>query len=212
MKAMILGSCRVYYPLLGMPNVIFYPGGTVHYSGQIIQAFNIMSKNIDIPKYLEKKVFKGWSKKQNKKYDISKIDKFVIEISSLKKIYFDNSKILLNIDYFEGKKNISGVNISKESKAEFFYNMDVINKIIDDRPVLFVSHNNIPNLKNRKLIIKYLLEWCGANKKNFIDPTILINKYKVKKCFEKNDYNHYSLFFRKKMKRYIGDFLKDINS
>ena len=100
----------------------------------------------------------------------------------------------------------------KESKAEFFYNMDVINKIIDDRPVLFISHNNIPNLKNRKLIIKYLLEWCGNNKKNFIDPTILINKYKVKKCFEKNDYNHYSLFFRKKMKRYIGDFLKDINS
>ena len=104
MKIMALGSCRVYCPLLGMPNVFFYPGGTVHYSGQIIQAFNIMSKNIDIPKDLEKKVFKGWSKKQNKKYDISKIDKFVIEISSLKKIYFNNSKILLNIDYVEDKK------------------------------------------------------------------------------------------------------------
>jgi hypothetical protein len=210
MKAMAIGSCRIYYPVGNLSHVKMSPLGNSHSSGQIIQLFKIMNGTISIPEYLTKMAFKGRSKtKEMERVDISKIDKFIIEVSSLKKVYFKNSKILLSLDYFENRK-ISEVITTEESDEEFFNNLDAINRIVNNKPILFVSHNNIPNLINRSKIIMNLSKWCKKNKKDFFDPTHKILQYKpVQRCFlSDNDYNHYSVMFIKKLKKYFRAFLK----
>ena len=213
MKVMVLGSCRVYDPLKNYRETVLFKGGRVHTSTQIIQAFNIMSGNLKIPQDIFKYALRGTEKKTYLIYDFLEIDFFIMEICSVKNFYFNNyNSISLGTDRWAKKDKFKEkIIIRKETNDELFYNLNKINLIINRKPCLFVSHNNIPNLENRDLLINNLSLWCEKNDKYFLDPTGLIKKYGVRKCFKpKNDCNHYSRNFRREMRRYFKTFLKEL--
>ena len=219
-----MGSCRLLKPLGGsMDKIDKYNGGYIYSSSEAIQAFKIMSGSMVVPKDLENYVFHDFGVPEKKLYNISKIEKFIIEISSIKKYIYDDflfsTSLMMRKDEFLEYDILKDIKPIKESEEEMINNFSLIKDITKNKKIIFISHNNMPCLEVRYFINKVLTEWCSRKDNNhtFYNIDAFIKKqdnpnsfFRVSKNKKyKMDYNHYSKKGLDKMARLYRSLIGD---
>jgi hypothetical protein len=185
-KTFIIGSCRVHKPFQLLSNELkiplncdnFSPDNYCHYTNEIIQYISFFYRNppefllnrncINIPPDLSCK-------------HVHNANKYIIEISSIKNI-IDSQLQYLNI--VKVKKQKLNYRTYLESFQTLVDNILVISYLLDDRPILFVSHFNPGNkIPNRQIIID-AIEIAQKYKKNikFLNPTKFVEKLTPEKA------------------------------
>jgi hypothetical protein len=223
-KIYLMGSCRLLKPLRGsMDKMDKYNGGYIYSSSEVIQAFKIMSGSMVVSKDLENYVFYDYGVPEKKLYNISKIEKFIIEISSIKKYIYDDfllsASLMMRKDDFSEYDILKDIRPIKESEEEMINNFSLIKDITKNKKIIFISHNNMPCLEVRYFINKVLIEWCSRKDNNhtFYNIDTFIKKENNPNSFFRcpkdqkyeMDYNHYSKKGRKKIAKLYGSLMGD---
>jgi len=194
MKILTIGSCRVKNPTrvyrrckdTSMELYMILPH--LHTLEQIIQAIEILKGIRPNHKDIINKRSGNLECIKTKKITIpiNKIDKYIIEISGVTNYLCEHGYYLSPFPKFykhtKYKKVYSDNYVAKLKK---------IHKLLDNKPILFVSNHNIYNKPSRTKMIQTLDEYCHNNlNTEFLNPTILMDKQNIKKYLL--NMNHYS--------------------
>lgn len=130
---------------------------------------------------------------KNIKDNFNNIDKFFIEISSIKSYLYKNNSVFVEHiasknPYISDYKSL----MYKQDENEIINDLEKIIELLGSKKIVFVSHFNISGIKNR-LIIKKSLEFvCKKYDIPLILPYEHLNIAKNKYLLQ-NDLLHYSL-------------------
>lgn len=204
MNILTIGSCRVNEPL---KDFYLYPGGHVHTTAEMIQAFSIMGKYLTVPPELNKYMFDGYGIRDSQVFDYWEADNFVIEISSIKnyKIRYDDKEFLINPtfrDKFISDK-MGDVEIVLEDEQTITRHLEIIMSLLPGKNILFVCHNTLAQVKNRYLIAYALSYFCDTYYLKFFDPTPTIASHGISEFFNLIDGNYDFYHYKDEMKPVI---------
>ncbi len=218
----VLGSCRVLTPARKNKEVVVYPGGRTHTLQQTLQAIQIMSGEVSVPKKLIKYVFVGyrkqWKKRKSFLLNLDKIKAYVIEISSLKNYKHEDSDLFLHSLIYFADLRLKSIDVVsyKDSYDDIQNNLMRLWNRLGKKPFLLVSHNNMASIPERKIIIDAVSHWAKINNQSFVDPTKIIKKHGIKKCLDKipkgTDYNHYTSYMRSLLKPMINEWICNLTA
>jgi len=213
-----MGSCRVCNPCGLDHDCVHYPGGFVYSTTDILQAFEVMSGNIEIPDPICKakfrgnpiRVFDGVGVKPKKTLDWESFDTIVFEVSSNRSyrvikrsadfylpygtltMYTHRRSKLLDVIAKEAR-----LSLEIEDRATIERNLHRLGEIVGDRKIIACVHHNLVCHTNRYLISHVVSSWCREESHAFFDPTPVIAACGPREVFRINrrkriDYDHYS--------------------
>jgi hypothetical protein len=201
MKLFLLGSCRIHRPfncekkhtegkynLYNCLNTKWHEQfflGSIYCSHYIIQTLRcLINKDINNKEIIQTK--DPQVNIDNTQFlklceTLYEADIFIIEIATIK--YITNNNIYISNEHKHKYKSNKHKILTEE---ELNNNIQIIEKLIEGigKKVLFISHFNINNVYNRKIIIDCLKK----NAKYFFDPSEFIDNMN-----NLDDINHYTL-------------------
>jgi len=211
-KMLVMGSCRVTSPLGALPNVILYPGGSVHTSAEFVQAVRIMQGEISPPEELVPYLFRGDGLRDEKTQDLAEIDTVVVELCSLK--YYPYRGWLLHMLYEDRIRSgelqrLEGADLKLESRDDVLSNLDTLAGMLTGKKLVVFLQHNIPQLHQRYLLASAAADWCARNGAQLVDATSIIAEHGVHACLPlvggERDYLHYTEYMRAR----VADVFRD---
>ena len=207
MKALVMGSCRVYTPCNAVRDVVNrYPWGMLHTLGQTLQAINIMKGKVDIPEKYFSEVFRLNrnqvipNKIEDFKVDMSVYDKFIIEISNLPDSLIGENNNIYASSYCSLPHKVVEYDLEKLKSC-----LTDIYTGLESKSVLFILHNRFSVEDRYK--IGYAISMVGSKNKNvkFLDVMNVIATCGVEKAM--SDCNHYTALMTDKIRSEIVNFI-----
>jgi len=139
--------------------------------------------------------------------NLHKISKFIIEISSIKVYLYKKNPVF--IEHISSKNPyISNFESLKyeQQENEILNDLEEIVKLLGSEKIVFVSHFNIPGIKNREIIKKSLKIICDKYQIPLILPYENLNIKNNHNILQK-DQLHYSLEGVQKMSKHLKSIL-----
>lgn len=185
-KTFIIGSCRIQKPFQLLSNELnlpincenIGPNTFCHYSNEVIQYISFFYRSpeqylinadcIIVPPELKCKHFHN-------------AEKYIIEISSIKNILDAQNYYLNIVKVNKSKKQYASYN---DTVPHLVDNLLTISYLLDDKPILFVSHFNPGNqIPNREKII-IAMQIAEKQRKNitFLNPTKFVESLTLDKA------------------------------
>lgn len=189
--------------------------GKLHNTKEIIQFIRLIKGDITLPTEVLSLFLTSFSSfrlpkiKREKnpeeilneiKNNFNEIDKFFIEISSIKTFIYKNNAVFLehissNNPFIKNYKELEHI----QSKEELLEDLDEIVKLLGEKKVVFISHFNFDGINNRQIIKDALL---FISKKYEIPVILPYEDLKIKedKKILQNDLLHYTFYGLEKIK------------